>query len=449
MSIKFKLLILHILISIVLLCIFSIAAYLLLSNGLRGKTIHPWDMRYAEIQETVDGQRIITGFFQAESSPPDNAEESSVLSKYNRDELLKLPSPEGFITIGNILLKESALEDLYISEDFSVWFYSDVSGNTTGVVAVTISPNDVDAILVTFRHVLFIIGPIALILAGFAGYLFLRRSFHPVKVMTSTIRDIEEHNLDERLIVHSNDELGSLASTFNRMLTRLENAFQREKQFSGDASHELRAPLAVIQGEVSLALSKDRNADEYRKSLENIYLETEHMSSILKRLLFLARYEDTGQLDLKEINLTELLVELKSDIEILCEDKSIRCELHSMDGMMIKGNGESLREMFFNIIENAIRYTPEGGLISVNMERNDKYACVAVKDNGIGIPEEHLKHVFERFYRVDKFESRSEGGAGLGLAISQRIAEIHNGYITVESEVGKGSTFYVYLPIIP
>ena len=448
MSIKFKLLILHILISMVLLTILSIAAYFLLSSGLRGKTIHPWDMRYAEIQETAEGQNIITGFSQPENSLPGDTEESTVMSRYSRDDLLKLLTPEGIITIGDLLIEEEALDDLYMSEDYSVWFYADTQDNTTNVVAVTRSSDDIDAILVTFRHVLFIIGPLALILASLVGFLYLKRSFHPIQVMASTLREIEENNLGKRLEVHSKDELGYLASTYNRMLNRLENTFQREKQFTGDASHELRAPLAVIQGEATLALSKDRNIEDYRQSLGNIYQQTENMSSVLKRLLFLARYEDSRLLDFSEINLGELLNEMRSDLEILCDDKSIRCELYTIDNMIVKGHRVSLQEMYFNIIDNAIRYTPEGGVISAVMERKDKYACIAVKDTGIGIPEEHIKHIFERFYRVDKSQSRSEGGAGLGLAISQRIAEIHNGYITVESEVDKGSIFYIYLPLI-
>ena len=449
MSIKFKLLILHILISIVLLTVLSIAAYFLLSNGLRGKTIHPWDMQYAEIQETADGQSIITGFNKPEFSLPGNSEEPIVMNKYSRDDLLKLSSTEGIITIGDVLINEAALDDLYMFEDYSVWFYTDVQGSTTGVVAVTRSPNDINEVLMTFRHVLLIIGPAALLLAGIAGYMYLKRSFHPVQVMASTIREIEEHNLDTRLDVHSNDELGYLAASFNRMLTRLENAFQREKQFTGDASHELRAPLAVIQGEASLALSQDQSTDEYRKALETIYQRTEDMSSMLTRLLFLARYEDSGQRDFEEIDLKEVLDELKYDMEILCEDKSIKYELCAADNITVRGYRASLHEMFFNIMVNAIQYTPGGGEISVIMERKDDYACIAVKDTGIGIAEEHLPHVFERFYRIYKTPSRREGGAGLGLAISHRIAEIHNGTITAGSKVGKGSTFYVYLPIMP
>jgi signal transduction histidine kinase len=232
------------------------------------------------------------------------------------------------------------------------------------------------------------------------------------------------------------------------MLKRLEDAFHREKQFTADASHELRTPLSVVQGEATLALTKDRNVDEYRKSIENIYQEAERMSSVLKKLLFLARHEDNKQLEFETINVEVLLDELISDIEILCEDKSIRCKLRVMDDLFVWGDRVSLRELFFNLIDNAVRYTPQGGEILVSLSKEDGDACVAVKDNGTGIPEEHLKHIFKRFYRVDKYRSRSESGSGLGLSICQRIAEIHGGTIKVESQVGKGSTFTVFLPLV-
>jgi len=448
LSIKSRLTIWYLLICVALIGVFSIAAYFLLSSGLRGKTIHPWDMRYAQLQETNEGQDIITGFSELGQHSRGDSGQATVMRSYSRDELFELSSPEGIISIDDILLEEAALDDLNMSEDYSIWFYSDVFGNTTGVVAVTRSANEVGTILVTFSRVLLIIGPAALVIAGLLGYFLIKRSLRPVQAMASTAREIEEHNLNKRLEVHSNDELGYLASIFNRMLKRLEDAFHRERQFTADASHELRTPLAVIQGEATLALNKDRNVDEYRKSMENIYQETESMSSVLKRLLFLARHEDNKQLEFETLNLKELLGELISDIEILCEDKSIRCQLHAMDDLFVKGDRVSLRELFFNLIDNAVRYTPQGGEILVTLSRKDGDACVAVKDNGIGISEEHLRHIFKRFYRVDKSRSRSEGGAGLGLSICQRIAEIHGGTIEVESKVGKGSTFSVFLPLV-
>lgn len=153
-------------------------------------------------------------------------------------------------------------------------------------------------------------------------------------------------------------------------------------------------------------------------------------------------------MEFEEVNLREILTELASDIEVLCQEKSIRCQLQVPFDLFIKGDGVSLRELFHNLLNNAIRYTTPGEEILLTLSQKSHNACVAIKDTGIGIPEEHLKHIFERFYRVDKSRSRSEGGTGLGLAICQRIAELHDGTIKVESKVGEGSTFSVFLPLV-
>ncbi len=448
LNIKTRLTLWYLLVTAALIVLFSVAAYFLLSQGLGGRTIRPWDMGIAQIEKTTDGKSRITGISDIGQQDWGNPASGVVMiSHYSKNELLENVSEEGDILVHNILIDKDMLEGLDLYEGDSIWFYTSLDGDEASVVVVTQSGSEVAAILEAFRQVLFIIIPLALVLAGLFGYFLVKRALRPVQVITRAAREIEEENLDKRLDTGSNDELGQLASTLNHMLARLEDAFNRERQFTADASHELRTPLAVIQGEATLALKKERNVDEYRKSLENIYQETERMSSVLKRLLFLARNEDNKQPEFEVINLKELLTELVSDIEVLCEEKSIRCQLHAPDDLFIKGDKVSLRELFFNLIDNAVRYTHSGGEVSLILGGKDNSACVAVKDNGIGIPEDHLKHIFKRFYRVDKSRSRSEGGAGLGLAICERIAEFHNGTIKVESTVGGGSTFLVFLPL--
>jgi len=448
LSIKSRLTLWYLLVTALLIIVFSIAAYLLLAQGLYGKTLHPWDIRVVQLEKTTDNNKI-TGLsdighqdWGTQTSGPIKA------SRYSKSELLKSMSEEGSIVVENVLIDKAALDTLDISGEDSIWFYTYLTGEDASVVVVTRSENDVTAILETFRQVLLTIVPIAMILAGIFGYFLVKRALRPVQIITRAAREIEENNLDSRLDARSKDELGQLASTLNHMLARLESAFDREKQFTADASHELRTPLAIVQGEATLALSKERNVDEYQKSLENIYQETEHMSSILKRLLFLARNGGKKQLESETINLNELITELVSDVEMLCEDKSISCELHVSHDLFVKGDRVNLRELFFNLINNAVRYTPQGGEILVILSKKVSDACVAVKDNGIGIPEEHIEHIFKRFYRVDKSRSRSEGGTGLGLAICQRIVEFHNGTIKIESKAGVGSTFSVQLPLV-
>ncbi len=246
----------------------------------------------------------------------------------------------------------------------------------------------------------------------------------------------------------NNDELGKLASTLNQTFERLQKAFSRERQFTSDASHELRTLLSIMRGEASLALTRERSQEEYRKSLEVISGEIDHMSSTIDKLLALTRTDSGRQyLSLNSIGLAEFLNDLASDVEVLCEEKSLNFKLDIIDQTTVEGDKVKLRELFLNLLDNAARYTPSEGSITVSLIRKGNSACVAVKDTGIGIPQEHLPYIFERFYRVDKASSQSPGGAGLGLAICQSIAELHGGKIEVDSKVGAGSTFRVILPL--
>jgi signal transduction histidine kinase len=232
------------------------------------------------------------------------------------------------------------------------------------------------------------------------------------------------------------------------MIGRLEKAFQRQKQFTSDASHELRAPLAVIEAESSLALQKERPPREYRQSLETISQESKQMSSLIEQLLTLAR-ADAGkeQWNFTEVNLGRLIANLSADVEVLCQERGLSCQLGQNQDLLIKGDEARLRELFMNLLDNAITYTPNPGTVSVSLRREGQMAVVAIKDTGVGIPAEEIPFIFERFYRVDKSRSRSNGGTGLGLAICRHIAEAHGGKIEVESQVGVGSTFSVWLPL--
>jgi heavy metal sensor kinase len=448
LSIKSRLTLWYLLITALLIVLFSIAAYFLLSQGLYGMTTHPWDIRVAHLGKAEGGSRIITSFsnigqqeWGAQMGGPVKA------SRYSKNELIESVSEDGAIVVENVVIDKAALETLDISGDDSIWFYTYVTGDDASVAVVTRSANDVKAVLEAFQQVLFVLIPLALVLAGAFGYFLVKRMLRPVRVITQTAQEIEGKNLGRRLEINSNDELGSLSLTLNRMLERLETAFNREKQFTADASHELRTPLAVVQGETTLALQKERDARDYRKSLETIARASEHMSSITRRLLFLAREASDRPLELEEMNLTAFIAELAADAEALCEPKNIKLQVDATENLPIRGDKITLQELFFNLIDNAIRHTPDGGSISVRLSRNGDKVCIAVKDRGTGIPEEHIKHIFERFYRVDKSRTRSEGGAGLGLAICQHIAELHSGTIEVESKVGEGSTFSTWIPL--
>jgi signal transduction histidine kinase len=239
-----------------------------------------------------------------------------------------------------------------------------------------------------------------------------------------------------------------LASTLNEMIGRLEESFNRQRQFTADASHELRTPLAIMQAEATLALSKERSPDDYRKSLETISQESDYMSSVIGKLLFLAR-SDAGkeQLTFEDVELKGLITGLASNIEALAQDKGIKFAVDAKEELTVSGDKVKLRQLFINILENAVRYTPADGHISVSLVKQESDAVISISDTGIGISPEHLPHIFERFYRVDKARARADGGVGLGLAIAKIIAESHKGNIEVESELGKGTTFTISIPV--
>jgi signal transduction histidine kinase len=204
----------------------------------------------------------------------------------------------------------------------------------------------------------------------------------------------------------------------------------------------------VIQAESSLALGKERTAEEYRKSLEVVSQEVDFMTSMLENLLMMARTEAGKEpFRFERVSLKELLTELSATVGVRAKEKGLRFGPNPLDDVVVEGDRVKLRQLFTNILDNAVRYTPPGGEISLSLKSMDGSAVVAIADTGIGIPEEQLSLIFERFYRVDKARSRAEGGAGLGLGIAKDIAETHGGRIEVESKVGKGSTFKVMLPL--
>ena len=259
---------------------------------------------------------------------------------------------------------------------------------------------------------------------------------------------LKKRTLSRRIEIQNRDELGRLAATLNQTFNRLQQAVQRERQFSSDASHELRTPLSIIQSEATLALKKDRTPEEYRKSLVSISQSTGQMSATINKLLFLSRM-DSGkdQLNLTRVNLSDLLADVASNIEALCEEKSLLFDSSLAEGIYIEGDNVKLRELFLNLLDNAIKFTPTGGKVSLTLTKNEKQAAVVVSDTGIGIDEDHLPHIFERFYRVEKTSSEENKGSGLGLAICKQIVGLHKGHISVKSKVGVGSTFTVILPV--
>ena len=300
------------------------------------------------------------------------------------------------------------------------------------------------------RRDLFLGVPLVLLLASAGGYFLARKSLAPIASMNSQTQRISAENLSSRLDVTTpRDELGRLATTINDLLARLESSFTEQQRFIADASHELRTPLAVLRGETEVALGKTRTVDEYEKSLSLIQDEAERLSRIVEDLFLLAREPINTRAVLNEepISLNEAVKDCARAAQVLAARKGVRLKLETdPPSIALNGDEELIKRMILNLLDNAVKYTPPGGEISLALARENGNAEIVVSDNGIGIPETDQARVFDRFYRVDRARARALGGAGLGLSIAQWIVEAHGGEIGVTSAPGRGSTFRVTLP---
>ncbi len=320
----------------------------------------------------------------------------------------------------------------------------------SALIMVGYPVGEMQSLLRQFFSFLAILAPGVLLLSTIGGWFLARASLHPVDEITRTAKDITASNLQRRLPeTKTNDEIGRLSETLNDMISRLESSFDKIRQFTADASHELRTPLTILTGEMELALRTRKTPQEYQDVLSSALQEVLRLSHVVESLLLLSR-TDTGQVQmvLDPTNLTETLADLADAATILGTQKNIYITFRHSEEIYIRADHAKIYQMFLNLVDNAVKYTPEGGMISITLHRDGRFAEVRVRDTGIGISPEHRKKIFDRFYRVDKARSREMGGAGLGLSIVQWIVEIHGGTITVESEPGQGSTFVVRLPLL-
>jgi heavy metal sensor kinase len=322
---------------------------------------------------------------------------------------------------------------------------------TLAVVVIGQPMDRTVAALAALRNTLLIAIPLTLLLSAGGGLFLVRKALKPIDRMIETTRGIEEADLGGRVAVESDDELGRLARTLNAMLGRLERAFHRQRQFTDDASHELRSPLSVIAAEATLALRREREASDYRESLSVIAEESVTMNRLIDQLLTLARGDARAEeIEYQQLDLSKLIIETVGVMQPLAEEKRLKLSVTfpAQEGLAMRviGDETQLKRVLTNLIENAIRHTEPDGEITVSAARSGSTIEWTIIDTGCGISEEHLPHVFERFYRADKARSRQEGGSGLGLAICRLIVEAHHGSISVESELNVGTTFLIQLP---
>jgi heavy metal sensor kinase len=321
-------------------------------------------------------------------------------------------------------------------------------GQVIGALEVGHASGDVSDTLSTLLLILAIAYPGTLAVASLGGVFLAGRALSPIDRITRLARRISAEDLGQRLDLRlPDDEVGRLAYTFDEMIARLDEAFRRQRQFTADASHELRTPMTVIKGQIEVALQRERDPQAYRRVLQAVNEEVDRMIRLVGSLLTLAR-ADAGQIPiaLEPVSLPDVVGAAIEQVRPLAGQRRVDLQISSSRPVTLRADDDLVLQLLLNLLDNAIKYTAAGGEVTVGWNADGRDVELWVRDTGSGIAQEHLPHLFDRFYRVDKARSRAEGGTGLGLSICRWIAEAHGGSISVDSSLGKGSTFTVWLP---
>lgn len=298
-------------------------------------------------------------------------------------------------------------------------------------------------------HLLLVACPLLMAFALLVGYSITRRALLPIEEIRETAEKIgESGDLSRRIQVeHAQGEVRQMADTFNHMFSRLENSFEKERQFTSDASHELRTPAAVILAEAEYALLPDTEPEEQKEGLQVIHQQAQRMSELLSQLLMLARADHGKEtLIMEPVAISDLAFEALKEQKKHAEDHQIALKHDIQPGLFVEGDRNSLMRVFQNLLENAIQYGRENGWVCLSVCQKDGEILCKVQDNGIGMEAEHLEKIWNRFYRVDTVRNSGSGNSGLGLPITKWIVEKHGGTIYAESRPGEGSCFVIRFP---
>ena len=458
--IRLRLTLWYVVLLAIVLAVFIAGVYLILSQSLYrhlDESMLNQANTLLEVIQQYEGDRL---FLPSEVSLRDQSQDEhfvrlfatsgNLLRFYSTDTLRQAPVDAE--VVANTLRGEFIRRRVKIGEDEDLIRVITLpirrDGEIVGVLEVGQSEEDISDTLTSLLQIMILACPVALLAASFNGVFLAGRALSPIDNITRTAHQISAVDLSRRLNLRlPDDEVGRLARTFDEMIARLDNAFQRQRQFTADASHELRTPLTIIKGQIDVCLQRDREPGAYRQVLQATNAEVDRLIRLTGSLLTLTR-ADAGQISLRfeDVDVAEVVTGVFEQIRSAASDKGVECQLDPGPPAMIRGDQDLLLQLMLNLSDNAIRYTPSGGQVTLGWRVNKDQVQLWVQDTGIGISQEHLPHLFDRFYRVDKARSRAEGGVGLGLAISHWIAEAHQGSIHVESAPGKGSTFTVLLP---
>lgn len=300
----------------------------------------------------------------------------------------------------------------------------------------------------SLRAYLFVVLAFVVLVAALGGWFLAARSLRPIDELATELSGIESSSLATRLQVGAAaDEIDRLRRAINRMLERLELAFDTLRSFTADAAHELRTPLAALHCRLEVAINKPRSEGDARDALSDALEQVAELGALVANLLFIARMDARpGLADAEPVDLGALLADVAEPFALLAEQKGVALSVKCEGELTGQGNPVMLRRLFGNLLDNAVRHTPTGGSVEVRAATDREGCQVTVTDTGVGIEPAALERIFERFYRADESRSRAGGGAGLGLSIVQRIVQLHGGQIHVASQPGRGTTMHVWLP---
>ncbi len=319
----------------------------------------------------------------------------------------------------------------------------------TDTIQIAIDVSQKEGLLARYRFWFWMILLASLAIFPFVGYQIARHGIRPVEEMATTARHISSTNLRERILAEGYPfELASLASTFNEMLDRLEDSFERISRFSADIAHDLRTPVNNIRGEAEVALARERSAGEYRDVIESCLEEAVRLSDLIGDLLFIARSESPlTHLRCEPVDVGELLGGVQEYYEASAGDGGVSLiTAVSAEPVIAEVDRTLLQRALGNLVSNALAHTPPGGAVLLETTADSSTICIGVSDTGVGIPAEALPRVFDRFFRVDSSRSQGSGGTGLGLAIVKSIAVLHGGNVEVSSQPGHGTRVTLHMP---
>lgn len=435
-------LLMTVLIAIVLVYLFSVGEQMV-NNGSRSSLIKAVSNSLKEI-EYDDGELEI-------DDDLDYFQHGVYITVYDQSGRLlygRLPSQfaaETPLLDGQMQTLKNGMESFYVYDILYQVPYYGQSVWVRGVMSSAGSGNAFAAML----KLSVIAFPILLLLAAGGGYFLIHHAFRPVRQITETAEQIsKDRDLSRRIAIgNGSDEIYTLAATFDKMFDRLQESFEREKQFTSDASHELRTPTAVIISQCEFALEHGASREDDQKALATVLEQTKRMSALISQLLTLARADKAQtKLQIELVNLSELTEMVSAQAEELASEKGISVFTEIEPNLLFRGDETMLMRMLLNLTENGIKYSKPNGNLWITLFRKNSTIIGEISDDGIGIAPEHLEKVWERFYQVDPVRNTSVEGMGLGLPMVKYIIEAHGGFVTVESTLGAGSKFTFSLP---